>query len=156
MNQEEADRPCWSIIFGGDSYMILFLAYIADANNKQRIAISCSGILSTYHDDGPSVDSARKLPVCSAVLYMLLCTHDAAAKASLKEKLGVRIQNPPPALPDGLGRRDDGSKYSRRLQPVCFSLTTQTNVTDGVLARIPGWSARSRFNSSNTLTRWSH
>jgi hypothetical protein len=56
MNQEEADRPSWSIIFGGDSYMILFLAYTADANDKQRIAIFCSGILSIYHEDGPGVD----------------------------------------------------------------------------------------------------
>ena len=133
MNQDEADRPSWSIIFGGDSYMILFLVYTADANDKQRIAIFCSGILSIYHkDDGSDVDANRKLPVCSAILYMLLSTHDAAAKTTLQEKLGDRIHHPPLALPDGLGRRNDGSKYSRRLQPVCYSpmALSDSDVTD--------------------------
>jgi hypothetical protein len=133
MNQDEADRPSWSIIFGGDSYMILFLVYTADANDKQRIAIFCSGILSIYHkDDASDVDATIKLPVCSAILYMLLSTLDAAAKTTLQEKLGVRIHHPPPALPDGLGRRNDGSKYSRRLQPVCYSpmALSDSDVTD--------------------------
>jgi hypothetical protein len=102
--------------------MILFLSYTTDANDKQRIAIFCSDILSIYHsDDGPDVNATRKLPVCSAIVYMLLSTHDGAPKMTLQEKLGVRIQHPPPALPDGLGRRNDGSKYSRRFQPVCYS-----------------------------------
>lgn len=113
--------------------MILFLTYTADANDKQRIAIFCSGILSIYHkDDGPDVDATRKLPVCSAIVYMLLSTHDATAKTTLQEKLCVRIQHSPPALPDGLGRWNDGSKYSRRLQPVCYSPTalSDSDVTD--------------------------
>src|SRR5258708_1891111 len=98
MNQDEADRPSWSIIFGGDSYMILFLAYTKDANDKQRIAIFCSGILSIYHsDEGLDVDATRKLPLCSAIVYMLLSTYDAAGKATLQEKLGIRVQHPPPA-----------------------------------------------------------
>ena len=157
MNQEKADRPCWSIIFGGDSYMILFLTYITDANDKQRIAIFCSGILSTYHDDnGPNVDAARKLPVCSAIVYMLLSTCNAAAKASLKEELHVRIQHPFPALPGGLGRLEDGRKYSKRIQPVCYSQTASSDATDSVLARITGWRARSWFHSPNTFTHWIH
>ena len=77
MDQEQAERPSWSIIFGGDSYMILFLSYTADANDKQRIAIFCSGILSIYHNgEGPDVNATRKLPVCSAIVYMLLSTHE--------------------------------------------------------------------------------
>jgi hypothetical protein len=130
LDQDEADRPSWSIIFGGDSYMILFLAYTADANDKQRIAIFCSGILSIYHeDDNPDVAATRKLPVCSAIVYMLLSTHDAAEKTTLQKKLGVRVQHPPP-LPDGFGRRDDGSKYSRRLQLVRFSPVAFSEVTE--------------------------
>jgi hypothetical protein len=102
MDQDEADRPSWSIIFGGDSCIILFLAYTADANDKQRIAIFCSGILLIYHkDDGSDVDATKKLPVCSAIVYTLLSAHDAAAKTTVQEKLGIRIQHAPLALPDG-------------------------------------------------------
>lgn len=135
--------------------MILFLTYTADANDKQRIAIFCPSILSIYHnDDDPDVDVTRKLPVCSAIVFMLLSTHDAATKTTLQEKLGVRIQHPPPPLPDGLGRWDDGRKYSTRLQLVCYSLTALFNVTDGALARTPGWNTRSWFQSQNTFTHW--
>lgn len=111
--------------------MILFLVYIADANDKQRIAIFCSGILSIHHEDeNPDVAATRKLPLCSAIVFMLLSTHDAAAKTTLQEKLGVGLQHPPPALPDGLGKRNDGSKYSRRLQPVRFSPVAFSDVTE--------------------------
>jgi hypothetical protein len=116
--------------------MILFLSYTTDANDKQRIAIFCSGILSIYHsDDVPDVDASRKLPVCSAIVYMLLSTHDAAAKTTLQEKLRIRIHHPPSALPDGLGRRNDGRKHSRRLQPVCYSPTALPDVTDWYVSK---------------------
>jgi hypothetical protein len=155
MDQEEAHRPSWSLIFGGVSYMILFLAYTTDANNKQRIAIFCSDILSTYHDDSPDVHPTTKLPICSAIVYMLLSTHDPLVKASLKEKLGVGIEQTPPALHD-LGKRGNPSNYSMRLQPVCRFFTASSDITHGVLARIPGSSPSTWFLSPNSFTPRNH
>jgi hypothetical protein len=133
----DADLPNWAIIFGGDLYMVLFLHHTKDSDDENRVAIVCSDILSIYHN-GPGIypfnrlsdenilslyqeDQASaatyttELPLCSAVLYMLMTSlgdgDGLTNSKSLEEKLKISIKKPV-ALGLGLGRRCAGGKTS--------------------------------------------
>lgn len=108
------DRPKWAIVFGGDEYVIFHLAYVVDDSGTWRVALSCSPVLSIYHND-QSLDPNERLPIISAIIFMLLTRQEPQAADTLMLKLGIDPPCVPQELPSG---RENTRMASTRIKKV--------------------------------------
>jgi len=83
-----SSRPRWAVLFAGKSYLIFFLDYVMDNNDKWRLAMFCSSAMDT---------SDHEFPVTTAALYMTLTSSEHLGLEQLRDGLEVWAPAPPPS-----------------------------------------------------------
>lgn len=125
---EKPEKKCrWAVVYGGTSYMVIFMDHVVDAAGMDRVAMYCSSSISLYHDTEPIQDQdgcSYTLPIWSVIISMLLTTHGRISQEDLIEQLRIARPETPKEFPPGWVEAAGGMKLSSRKgddKRVCIS-----------------------------------
>lgn len=139
--------------------MIIFMAYVIDAAGMYKVAMYCAPVLSLYHDTDPIKDQHGRsctLPICSAIICMLLTTPEKIEEEKLMEQLHIARPELPKQFPQGRVEAAGGKRLSSRKEDderVCISWLMLTSSTDGSRSKPPAIDIQAPGTIARMLTR---